>query len=632
VKGSNSDGIWNETEATFSFVINPPWWRTYWAYLGYILLITGLLYIIRHYEMHRVRLRHQLTLQTLETRKFQELEKMKSRFFTNLSHEFRTPLMLITGPIEQLQSGSYKGNLQKMYGVISRNSRRLLDLVDQSLALSQLEAGVLPLRAREENLTPFLRGLVYSFDSLAEKKGIQLVFETDCDFCPVWIDHDKFEKIITNLLSNAMKFTPAGGRVNVICRVNPSEEITIESESGDLKKNDLEIRNSKFKTIKVIISDTGIGIPPEQQKKIFERFYQVDDASLLSFGGSGIGLALVKELVDLHHWTISLHSEVGKGSTFILQIPQGHTHLKDEEIVPEAKLPARPISAEIGRPKVKSNYAQERKQEKELGPAEGILQSTVQRSPLPKILIVEDSVDVRYYLSTILVGAYELYEAASGEEGLQKAASLVPDLIISDIMMPAMDGMEFCRRIKSDLATSHIPMILLTARASQESRLEGLETGADDYLVKPFERRELLLRVKNLIDQRRRMRDKFKLDLLVEPSAVTATSMDEDFLKKAIGVVEKNLTDPNFETENFAGELYLSRSQLHRKLTGLTGQTPGEFIRTIRLKRAAQLLQKRGVNVSEVAYEVGFNNLSYFAKAFRRQFNCSPSEYLEKSG
>jgi len=384
--------------------------------------------------------------------------------------------------------------------------------------------------------------------------------------------------------------------------------------------------------ISIIVSDTGIAIHPEHQKKIFERFYQVDDASQRSFSGSGIGLALVKELVDLHHWTISLHSEIGKGSTFILQIPQGRIHLKDEEIVPEAKPPALPISAEISGSEAKSDQIQDRQQKKVTGQSEGIRQSAVQISHLPKILMVEDSIDVRYYLSTILTGTYELYEAATGEEGLKKASSLVPDLIISDIMMPAMDGMEFCRRIKSDLATSHIPVILLTARASHESRLEGLETGADDYLVKPFERRELLLRVKNLIDQRRRMRDKFKLDLLVEPSAVTATSMDEDFLKKAIAVVEKNLTDPNFETEIFARALYLSRSQLHRKLTGLTGQTPGEFIRTIRLKRAAQLLQKRRVNVSEVAYEVGFNNLSYFAKAFRRQFNCSPSEYLEKSG
>ncbi|OGB67564.1 MAG: hypothetical protein A2Y94_02635 [Caldithrix sp. RBG_13_44_9] len=625
VKGSNSDGIWNETDVAFSFIITPPWWQTYWAYLGYVLLIIGILYTVRRYEMNRVGLKHQLNLQTLETRKFQELERMKSRFFSNLSHEFRTPLMLITGPIDQLRSRSYKGNLQKMYEVISRNSRRLLELIDQSLALSQLDAGVLPLRAREENLIPFLRGLVFSFDSLAEKKGIQIKFDTDSDFCLAWIDHDKFEKIINNLLSNAVKFTPVGGKIIVSTIVeNPPESPFDKSPSGH--------RTGGQRGISITISDTGIGIHPDHQKKIFERFYQVDDLSKSIHVGSGIGLALIKELVELHRWTISLHSEVGKGSTFTLQIPKGRAHLKDDEIVSDAK--------QLGKLKVKESIEPKTVEgEYKVGIEDKISdkpkdtgKTLSSAAHLPTILIVEDSPDVRYYLSTILAGDYNLQEAATGEEGLKKAATGSSHLIISDIMMPVMDGMEFCRRIKSDLNTSHIPVILLTARASQESRLEGLETGADDYLVKPFERRELLVRVKNLIDQRRRLRDKFKRDLLVEPSAVTVTSLDEDFLKRAITTVEKNLNDPEFETEIFAEALYVSRSQLHRKLTGLTGQTPGEFIRTIRLKRAAQLLQKRGVNVSEVAYEVGFNNLSYFAKAFRRQFNCSPSEYLEKSG
>lgn len=613
LKGSNSDGVWNETEVTFPFIISPPWWQTTWAYLAYLMAIIGILYAIRRYEINRVRLRHQLNLQTIETRKFQELEKLKSRFFANLSHEFRTPLMLITGPIEQLHSGSFKGNVKKTYELISRSSRRLMELIDQSLALSQLEAGVLALRAREENLIPLLKGLAYSFDSLAEKKGIQIKFDSDSEQCLAWIDHDKFEKIINNLLSNAIKFTPAGGKIDI--------RITTLSEAPASF-----LQKSRDDYIFISITDTGIGIPPEQQKKIFDRFYQVDNSLQRNVGGVGIGLALVKELVDLHHWHISVQSEPGKGSTFTLQIPRGRSHLNNSEIIlEEQEIQKKQVEIQD---QVESADAHAGSKEKDSIQIKSKEPASQHR---PTILIVEDSADVRYYLSTILATEYKLLEATTGEEGLKKAMDAAPDLIISDIMMPVMDGIEFCRRLKSDINTSHIPIILLTARASHESRLEGLETGADDYLIKPFERRELLVRVKNLIDQRQRLKDKFKRELLVEPSTITVTSLDEEFLKKAIAVVEKNLSDPDFETEFFARELFVSRSQLHRKLTGLTGQTPGEFIRTIRLKRAAQLLQKQGATVSEVAYEVGFNNLSYFAKAFRRQFNCSPSEYLEKS-
>jgi signal transduction histidine kinase/ligand-binding sensor domain-containing protein/DNA-binding response OmpR family regulator len=624
VRGSNSDGVWSNNEAIISFTIMPPWWKTAWAYLFYGLFVIATLFGIRRFEVYRIRLRHQLAMQTLETQKFQELERSKSRFFTNLSHEFRTPLMLIRGPIEQIQAGAQKTNIQKLYDLIFRNSNRLMELIDQILAISQIEAGVLPLQTREMNVISLLHGLVSSFDSLAEQKRIKLVFDSKITSFFAWIDQDKFEKIINNILSNAFKFTNEEGTIS--CRAS--------EKSCKSKVNNLNWNTDKY--LEIAISDTGIGIPEDQQKRIFDRFYQVDDSLGKKFPGTGIGLALVKELIDLHHWDISLKSKSGEGSTFYICIPSGHEHLKDSEIistVTEEEYISHQVSG-TGSTRhaglAIDNSANALGQNNQTRIASNIKHSSDAPEGDPIILIVEDSADVRFYLNEILKEDFRIEEATGAEEGFQMAISLSPDIILSDVLMPGVSGIEFCQRLKTDLRTSHIPVVLLTARASQESRLEGLETGADDYLIKPFERRELILRLKNLIEHRRRLMKKFQRDILVEPSAITVTSMDEDFIRRAMEVTEKHLDDPEFETGEFARSLNLSRSQLHRKLVGLTGQSPGEFIRIIRLKRAAQLLKQQSATISEVAYQVGFNNLSYFTKAFRQQFRCTPSEYMEK--
>ncbi len=634
-KATNNDGVWSKNEASIRVIITPPWWKSGWAYPLYILLIVSGMFAIRKFQNDRAELRHELKMREFEAKKLQELEVLKSRFFANLSHEFRTPLMLIKGPVEQLlnewtqQKSGQNGTDQLQ--MIQRNSQKLQELIDQLLELSQLEAASIPLKTKEENLITLLRGIVSSFESLASQKNIKLIFygSEELALKSVWLDRDKFEKIINNLLSNAFKFTGEGGTVSVFLDL-------------DKTKQQAEIK----------ISDSGIGMPEDQLDKIFNRFYQVDDSSRRAFGGSGIGLALVKELVDLHKWQIDVKSEPGKGTEFNLIILledvstgeavsiRNEIERNSEAIIPDFQL-AEDFTFEKSKIRTENHTALQSASLKNLS-----------------ILIVEDSQDVRKYLSGLLQSylcTYEvidgkpelpqlnpqkgnnndkkllnLLEAKNGEEGLKIAFEKMPDLIISDIMMPYMDGIEFCRLIKSNWETSHIPVILLTAKASSESKIEGLETGADDYLTKPFDSKELFIRVKNLLEQRQRLKEKFSKEIKITADAISTNSLDNEFLNKAFKIVEKNLANTEFDSEAFAKEMFVSRSQLHRKLMAITGQPPGEFLRSFRLKRAAQMLLEKRLSVTQVAFEVGFNNPPYFTKAFRQQFGCLPSEFTSK--
>ena len=601
-KATNSDGVWNEDYNSIAISISPPWWRTPWAYLFYVLLIISGLYILRRIEINRAKLRNDLEMKEFEAKKQRELEAMKSRFFANLSHEFRTPLTLIRGPIEELINKKAGENEQEYYNIIYRNSEKLQKLIDQLLELTRLENAVIPLKAKKENLVKILRGIFFSFESIVKSKSIKMSFisYTDSVFC--WIDKDKLEKIINNLLSNAIKFTPENGTIT------------------------FEINNKKINLdefAEIIVRDNGIGITEDKLEKIFDRFYQVDDSSNRNFSGSGIGLALVKELVDLHKWQITVKSEQGKGTEFLLLIPLSDSYLKTSEKEIELAKTSGELSAEDTSSKIKPSFTEE-EIEHEIAETSKLL------TDKPLILIVEDSEDVRGYLKSLLMNEYRLSEAVNGEEGLKKSAEILPDLIVSDVMMPLMDGMEFCKSIKTDLRTSHIPVILLTAKASPESKLEGLETGADDYLTKPFSSKELFVRIKNLLNQRKHLREKFSKEIKVDISSVAATSLDNEFLSKVIEVAEKNISNADFNTETFASEMFLSRSQFHRKLIALTGQGPGEFLRTIRLKRAAALILEKKLSVTQIAFEVGFNSPSHFAKAFRQLFNCLPTEFTGK--
>jgi DNA-binding response OmpR family regulator len=370
--------------------------------------------------------------------------------------------------------------------------------------------------------------------------------------------------------------------------------------------------------LEIAISNSGPGISSDQLDKIFDRFYQADDSSVRRHEGTGIGLSLTKELVELHHGEIKAESEPGNETTFTVYLPLGKSHLQPEEIL---ETPTE-IASEIDTEHIETIFAQESKTE------------TTSLQPIKDsstLLIVEDNADMRSYMREILESNYKIIEAENGEEGIRQALGLFPDIIISDVMMPKMDGFQFCAEIKKDEHTSHIPVILLTAKASGESKIEGLETGADDYLTKPFNNRELQVRINNLIEQRRRLQEKFRKEFTVSPKDITVTSIDEQLLQRAIDAVENNISNPDFDTAMMAKEVGISRRLLHTKLKALTGQSTGEFIRTLRLKRAAQLLQKGFGNVTEVAYEVGFQSLSYFAKAFREQFGQSPSHYSSKN-
>jgi len=595
VKATNADGIWNENATELAVIINSPWWATGWAYALYVLVIIAGLYTIRRFELNRTRLKNILRMQEYEAIKQKEIDETKSRFFANLSHEFRTPLMLIKGPLEQLIDDESNKKIIDRYKMIQRNTENLQSLIDQLLELTQLESASVPVKAAKENLISVLSGLLSSFESLADDKKIKLTFNSKFDLLPAWIDKDKLEKIIYNLLSNAFKFTPVSGSISV-------------------NVNKISIDENEYAEIKV--SDTGIGIPHQKLEKIFDRFYQVDDSNQRSFGGSGIGLALVKELIDLHKWNITVVSEIDKGTEFTINIPLHDDYLNEDQKVKSD------LRNDVEKQKNISESIEEEDSEK---PSEEILDITK-----PSILIVEDSNDVRLYLTDLLNQEYILYEASNGKEGIIIAQEKIPDLIISDVMMPEMDGMEFCRRIKTDWITSHIPVIMLTAKASGESKIQGLETGADDYLTKPFNSKELFVRVKNLLEQRRLLREKFSKEGNKKPETVSANPLDEEFIQKAFSLAEKNLDNVNFDTETFAKEMFLSRMQLHRKLQAITGQTPGDFVRSFRLKKAAQMLNENRLSVTQIAFAVGYNSPSQFTRAFSKQFNCTPSEYLNK--
>lgn len=583
VTGTNGDGVWNEAETKLHIHILPPWWKTPWAYIVYSLLSVFILYMLREFELNRQHLKHQWDIKRLETEKLKEIDQVKSRFFANISHEFRTPITLILGPVQQLLGAarSHK-NREKLTG-IQRNAQRLNELIEQLLDLSKLDARHMKLKAWETDVVGKMKEMVAMFSSLAELRKIELIFRTGEDRLFLWIDNDMFEKIMYNLLGNAIKFTPIGGRIDVY------------------------LGRSAKGAVQIMISDSGPGIPEEDKGNVFDRFYQSESA--YASNGTGIGLSLTKELIELHSGKIRVESQEGEGCTFIIELPEGKAHLSGEEIAPvkpESTLSA-PPHAEI------------------TGEAEGEDQAD-HRGNL--ILVVDDSIEIRAYIRDILDGRFRILEARNGVEGVEVAVSRFPDMIISDVMMPEMDGVKFCRMVKNDERTSHIPVILLTAKAGDEHKMEGLKTGADAYLTKPFDKQELNIRIRNLISQRLILQEKFKSKAIVQPGDIRVLSSNDRLLQRVVDAVEKHLDNPEFSASLLASEVGASRMLLHNKIKALTGQTTSEFIRTMRLKRAAQLLQQNSGNISEIAYEVGFQSLSYFTRTFRKYFGKTPSSYL----
>ncbi len=582
VKAANNDNLWNADGAAVAIRILPPWWRTWWAYAMYILAAVAALVLARRNIIQRERLKTQLQLEHVEVTKLKELDDFKSRFFANISHEFRTPLSLIIGPTEKLLADDKEKNYPEL-GIIHNNSISLLNLVNQMLDLSRVEAGSLQLQVRKTDLTTGLKIFTSPFYSLAASKRIDLSVVVPSTAIDGYADLSFLEKIVNNLLSNAIKYTQAGGLVT----------FKAEDKNGYLQ---------------ITVTDTGMGIPDSQIDKIFDRFYRVHEVT--SVEGTGLGLALTRELVRTHRGEITVTSEYGKGSTFIVTLPIAEQYYSADEYrtEPPDYLPLKEPLPDTTPAIVVDTNASPNGSEK------------------PVLLVIEDNTELRDFIKSTLISSYTVLEAPDGETGLRLAIDNVPDIIITDWMMPRMDGATVCRNIKSTTATDHIPIILLTAKAGVESRIEGLETGADDYLTKPFDLRELRIRVANLIEQRKKLQAKYQTGASFSYKPIKAESANEKFLKRLHEIVEERISDSKFGVEELAREIGMSRVQLYRKLTALTNQSAVEFLRTYRLERAADLLRQGVGNVAEIAFQVGFDNPSYFTKTFREHFGTLPSE------
>ena len=526
-----------------------------------------------------------------------EAHQTQTRFFTNISHEFRTPLTLIIGPVKQIIEKMSNGKIKNDLIIVQRNANKLLGLVNQLLDISKIESGHMKLQTSAQNVIVLLKALVLSFASYAERKNITLKFSSPEDEIIAYIDNEKIEKIINNIISNAFKFTPDGGLIEVKV-----------------------VKNERY--INVNIRDTGIGIPKEKISKIFSRFYQVNGSRTRMQEGTGIGLSITKELIELHKGKISIESEEGKSTIITISIPLGKEHLKQDEII------------EVAEEKDKEIL----KNEILLEPEEYVTKINdykIENEPyenetLPLLLIVEDNTDVRSYIINNLKDNYKILEAVNGEEGWNKSMEHIPDLIISDVMMPIMDGFELCKKIKTDERTSHIPVILLTAKAAYQDKIEGFETGADEYIMKPFMPEILKARIKNLIEQRSRIHEHFRNQDIIDLEKIKITSFDKKFLQKVFNIITENISDSSFNVQLLAEKSIVSYQVLHKKIVSLTGEPPVELIRRIRLKRASELIKSKFGNISEIALEVGFNNPGYFSECFKKQFGLSPSQYTRK--
>jgi signal transduction histidine kinase/CheY-like chemotaxis protein/methylphosphotriester-DNA--protein-cysteine methyltransferase len=521
-----------------------------------------------------------------QAEKIQEVDKIKTRFFANISHEFRTPLTLILAPLKKrLKETTNERELQEL-NLIYQNANRLLQLVNQLLDMARLESRTWSLRASITDLGELAMNIGAAFHSLAETRSITYRIESKSPV-QAYIDREKLDKILINLVGNAFKFTPPGGSIVV----------SVEAKAGN------EQFPNGYAELKV--RDNGIGIAQKDLPRIFERFYQVDATNTRQYEGTGIGLSLVSELVELHKGTIHVKSEIGLGSSFIIHLPLGKDHLSEGEILQSDEYPeGEPL------PNVNSRSPEEEED-----------------SSKEKVLVVEDNETLRTYLKQIFNRNYRVFTAADGKEGLSVALKEIPELIISDVMMPNKDGIQFCEDIKRNELTSHIPVILLTARTDNDSILEGLHIGADDYIPKPFDIDILEARMQNLIENRKALRKSFAGKLALRPKSPEVVSADDRFLKKVMDTIEKFIGDSSFTVESMSAEIGVSSIQLYRKLKALTDMTPNDFIRNMRLIRASDLLAKKAGNVAEVAYQTGFNNLSYFSKCFREKFGVPPSEF-----
>ncbi|WP_373943038.1 ATP-binding protein [Polaribacter sejongensis] len=538
VKASNNDGLWNEKGHSIYITILPPFWKTWWAYLIYSILIIGSLFLIRKYSLLRIYEKNELKQERLEKQKIEEINRLKLTLFTNISHDFRTPLTLIIGPLERmLKNNEGSISIQNQHKTMYRNASVLLQLINQLLDFRKSETGKLKLRASENNIVSFIENIKKSFDEMADYREIDFTFKSKDKHIDIWFDDVNLKKVIFNLLSNAFKFTPNNGKIRI--------KLSTYTKPKNLKQ-----------FIQIEIKDDGKGIPKKNVKFIFDRFYQIkrDENSR---SGTGIGLALVKSIIKLHKGSITVKSKEKEGATFVIQLPFGNSHLQKEQIVD--------ISEEVNEAVFLQdnpiNYLEEKPKNNNIEDID---------DNIPTLLLVEDNTEVRNFIKQIFENNHNILEAENGEVALEIAKNNSINLIISDVMMPIMDGIELCEKIKTDVVTSHIPVLLLTAKTSKESQKEGYKASADAYLTKPFDASILEQKVMNLLQTRLNFIKKFKKDIILKPKELEITSADEIFLKKCITIVEENINNSEFTIVDLINEIGMSRSAFYRKLKALT--------------------------------------------------------------
>ncbi len=578
--------------------ISPAWYASIWAKIIYVLLASAIIYIFVVQIRHRIRAKREI-LEHIHT---EQINEAKLQFFINISHEIRTPMSLIISPLQKLMAIDKDSERQKSYYTIYRNADRILRLVNQLMDIRKIDKGQMQLKFQETDIVGFTRDLYNTFEHQAKSRNIALNFQPEVQEQKIWIDPKNFDKVIMNILSNAFKFTPEKGEINIYLRTGKCPEASQPLQHY----------------LEIVVEDSGIGIKPTEMGRIFERFYQIHNSHNNSNVGTGIGLHLCRSLVELHHGTIEAGNNEGKkGSHFIIRLPLGKTHLKPEEIEEEMQEPPTPVhtvTALLSQPESDEETEKVRSRTKS------------------RVLVVEDDEEIRKYICQELAGDFHMQECANGKAALSLILKKAPDLIISDIMMPEMDGLTLCRKIKQNVTVNHIPVVLLTAKSREEDNLEGLETGADAYIVKPFNIEILRKTALNLIKSREVLRNNFRGNQIQEDKLqkLEVQSPDDKLLNKVMKVINENLSNPNLNVEMIATAAGISRVHLHRKLKELTNQSTRDLIRNVRLKQAAALLSDKRHNITEVATLTGFTNIAYFSTAFKELYGVSPTVYMDE--
>lgn len=591
---------------TVKILITPPWYEMWWAYCIYVFLLGLLVLGIVNYILSRMRHRREI----MKREHAEQLNEAKLQFFINISHEIRTPMTLIINPLEKLLAEKKGGEVQKTYLMIYRNAQRILRLINQLMDIRKLDKGQMFMKFRETDMVGFIDDVMLTFDYMARKKKIHFSFEHAMSQLKVWVDMNNFDKILMNIFSNAFKYTPEQG------------EITVSLSTG----RDATRRDPLKEYFEITVTDSGIGLDREKIERIFERFYQIDNDVTKSNFGTGIGLHLSRSLVELHHGIILAENrEDAPGSRFVIRIPLGSAHLRTDELEDvEALITPHAVLVKPEKTDLEEVFEEEEGEEDEESKKTGKAKNRM------RILIVEDEEEILSYLKEELEGDYRIMTRKNGREAYDTILADTPDLVISDIMMPEMDGLSLCRKIKQNTNVNHVPVILLTAKSKPEDTMEGMATGADAYMVKPFNTELLKSTIANLLANRKLLKSKFSGAQQQEDKVqkLSMKSADEILMSKIMKVINENLSNPDLNVEMLAANVGLSRVHVHRKLKELTNLSARDFIKNIRLQQAAALLKEKKLTVSEVAYATGYTNLSHFSSSFKEVHGMSPKEYM----